>query len=168
MPQITLEGRCHEKKQIFRSNSFIFDSICTCLGAGVALFGGKIQKYWQSVEYRQQGRTLVVGSKDFTENILIIIAEMVRANSDIVQREMSNQLQVFEPYDFNNTYRIGMLRPRAEELDIEKISDLVKYPDLIAGFDMELIMRDSAKPMFATYSFEPTNPIGYFLFFSSN
>ena len=81
----------------------------------------------------------------------------------IVQREMSNnyQMKVFKPYGFNNTYVMGMLRTRAEELGIEKISDLAKHPDLIAGFDIEFIERkgDGMKDMFAFYGFEPTNPI---------
>ena len=81
----------------------------------------------------------------------------------IVQREMSEkyQMKAFGPYGFNNTYVMGMLRPRAEELGIEKVSDLAKYPDLIAGFDSEFMGRevDGAKPMFAAYGFEPANPV---------
>ena len=137
----------------------------------VAFFGDEAYKYWESVTYHQEDRTLVVGSMNFTENIIWahIIAQMVRANSDIevkliedmgivevaksaiksgyiqvypeylgtiyseylgnvekvgaekmlrtVQREMVEkfQIRVLDPYGFNNTYAIGMLRPRAEE-----------------------------------------------------
>ena len=81
----------------------------------------------------------------------------------IVQREMSEKYQIkaLGPYGLNNTYAMGMLRSRAEELGIETISDLAKYPDLIAGFDSEFMARegDGAKPMLAAYGFEPTNPI---------
>ena len=81
----------------------------------------------------------------------------------IVQREMSEkyQMKAFGPYGLNNTYAIGMLRSRAEELGIEKISDLAQHPDLIAGFDSEFMARevDGAVPMLAAYGFEPANPI---------
>ena len=81
----------------------------------------------------------------------------------IVQREMSEkyQLKAFGAYGFNNTYAMAMLRPRAEELGIETISDLAKHPDLIAGFDSEFMAReiDGAVPMLAAYGFEPANPI---------
>ena len=62
----------------------------------------------------------------------------------IVQHEMrtQHQIKVFDPYGFNNTYTIEMLCPHTEELGIEKISDLAKYPDLIAGFDKKFILRD--------------------------
>ena len=184
----------------------------------IVLFGGKIQKYRESVEPRkQQDRTLAVGALDYVEGIIwaYMIAELVRAHTDIevklidkmglvsvaeaaiksgyidvypeylgslytvmlrktktveaeqalriVQREMAEkfQIRVLDPYGFNNNYAIGMLRPRAEELGIEKISDLAKYPDLIAGFDSDFLMREvgGATSMFAAYGFEPTNPM---------
>ena len=81
----------------------------------------------------------------------------------IVQQEMNDQYQikVFEPFGFNNTYAIGMLRTLAEELGITKISDLRDHRDLVAGFDGEFISRevDGAAPMFATYGFEPAKPV---------
>ena len=46
------------------------------------------------------------------------------------------------PLGFNNTYVLGMLKSRAEELGIEKISDLLRFPDLILGFSNEFIDRE--------------------------
>ena len=181
----------------------------------LAVFGASV--LFAAGNSAKKSRTLVVGSLNFTESILWghMIAEMVRANSDIevklkenmgstfvlframesgaidvypdytgaiyaahlkktkkvsaeeslaiVQREMSEkyQMKAFGPYGFNNTYAMGMLRSRAEELGIEKISDLAQYPDLIAGFDSEFVARevDGAVPMFAAYGFEPANSI---------
>ena len=81
----------------------------------------------------------------------------------IIQREMSekHQMKVYEPYGYNNEYVIAMLRPKAEELGIEKISDLGNHLDLIAGFNSEFLARevDGPKPMFAAYGFEPNKPL---------
>ena len=81
----------------------------------------------------------------------------------IIQREMQqkHQMKVYEPYGYNNEYVIAMLRPKAEKLGIEKISDLEQHRDLIAGFNSEFMARevDGPKPMFAHYGFEPANPM---------
>ncbi|WGK69894.1 glycine betaine ABC transporter substrate-binding protein [Candidatus Haliotispira prima] len=81
----------------------------------------------------------------------------------IAQQEMNDkyQMKVFDPFGLNNTYAIGMLRTRAEELGISKISDLRNHLDLVAGFDSEFISRDTdgSGPMFAAYGFEPEQPI---------
>ena len=50
------------------------------------------------------------------------------------------------PIGFNNTYAIGMTGPRAQELGIEKISDLVQYPDLSGGFSNEFMDREDGWP----------------------
>ena len=46
-----------------------------------------------------------------------------------------------QPLGFNNTYAIGMLKSRAAELGIEKISDLGRHPDLKLGVSNEFIDR---------------------------
>ncbi len=50
------------------------------------------------------------------------------------------------PLGFNNTYAIGMTKPRAEELGIEKISDLLQHPDLAGGFSNEFMDREDGWP----------------------
>ncbi len=47
---------------------------------------------------------------------------------------------------FNNTYALGMLRSRAAELGITKISDLTRYPDLRWGLTSEFIERGDGWP----------------------
>ena len=49
---------------------------------------------------------------------------------------------ISRPLGFNNTYAIGMMRDHAEELQIEKISDLARYPDLRLGFSNEFMDRE--------------------------
>ncbi|MEM9424242.1 MAG: glycine betaine ABC transporter substrate-binding protein, partial [Spirochaetota bacterium] len=81
----------------------------------------------------------------------------------IVQQELKDQykMKVFNPFGLNNTYALAMLRSRAEELGISKISDLRNHLDLIAGFDSEFMSRsnDGSEPMFAAYGFQPAQPI---------
>ncbi len=105
---------------------------------------------------------------DYTGTIYqAILKKQDKAGQDetlrIVQEAISNEYQgkVFEPFGFNNTYAIAMLRTRAEQLSITKISDLKNHLDLIAGFDSEFIARDSdgAEPMFAAYGFKPEQPM---------
>ncbi len=47
-----------------------------------------------------------------------------------------------EPLGFNNTYALGMTKSRASELEIEKISDLLRHPDLRLGFSNEFVDRE--------------------------
>jgi osmoprotectant transport system permease protein len=47
-----------------------------------------------------------------------------------------------QPLGFNNTYVLGMLKSRADELGIKKISDLLSHPDLVIGFSNEFMDRE--------------------------
>lgn len=51
-----------------------------------------------------------------------------------------------EPIGFNNTYALGMLKSRARELNISRISDLIRYPDLKFGFSNEFMDRVDGWP----------------------
>ena len=51
-----------------------------------------------------------------------------------------------QPLGFNNTYAIGMLRSRAAELGIEKVSDLGRHPDLKFGVSNEFLDRGDGWP----------------------
>lgn len=53
----------------------------------------------------------------------------------------NRDISVISPLGFNNTYILGMMKSRARELNIEKISDLNKSPDLILGFGNEFMNR---------------------------
>lgn len=55
-------------------------------------------------------------------------------------------IKISEPLGFNNTYAVGMKKERAEELGINKISDLKKYPDLSFGFSNEFLDRNDGWP----------------------
>ena len=50
-------------------------------------------------------------------------------------------ISMTEPIGFNNSYAIGMLKPRANELEITKISDLRAHPDLSLAFTNEFVSR---------------------------
>ncbi|MCG8449408.1 MAG: ABC transporter permease subunit [Pirellulales bacterium] len=45
------------------------------------------------------------------------------------------------PLGFNNGYVLGMIKARASELGITKVSDLTKHPDLVLGFSNEFMDR---------------------------
>jgi len=47
---------------------------------------------------------------------------------------------------FNNTYVLGMLETRADELSITAISDLVRHADLVFGFSSEFLARGDGWP----------------------
>ncbi|MCG8586490.1 MAG: ABC transporter permease subunit, partial [Pirellulales bacterium] len=55
-------------------------------------------------------------------------------------------VRMSEPLGFNNTYVLAMSKPRAKELGITKISDLVRYPDLAFGFSNEFMERGDGWP----------------------
>lgn len=65
------------------------------------------------------------------------------------------------PLGFENTYAIGMLESRAEELGIETISDLRNHPELSYSLSQEFIEReDGWKKMAAAYNLETQTPKG--------
>ncbi len=47
-----------------------------------------------------------------------------------------------EPLGFNNTYVLGLLQERAEELGVERVSDLTRHPELRLGFSNEFLDRE--------------------------
>ena len=61
-----------------------------------------------------------------------------------------------KPLGFNNTYVLGMLRNKAEKLNINSISDLQKYPGLRFGFSNEFMSRADGWPgLRARYHLDP-------------
>src|SRR5262249_50670803 len=52
----------------------------------------------------------------------------------------------FDPLGFDNTYALAMPEALAKRLGITKISDLLRHPDLRAGFASEFLARDDGWP----------------------
>lgn len=66
-----------------------------------------------------------------------------------------------EPLGFNNTYAIGMLKPRAGELEVTKYSDLGRFPNLNFGVTSEFLDRgDGWKALNRHYGFKFANVRG--------
>jgi osmoprotectant transport system permease protein len=62
------------------------------------------------------------------------------------------------PLGFNNTYALGMLRQRAEELGIATISDLARFPELRWGLTSEFMDRGDGWPALSgRYGLSPAN-----------
>lgn len=61
--------------------------------------------------------------------------------NEIIKRLKESGIRMSEPLGFNNTYALGMKKERAEELGINKISDLNKYPQLEIAFSNEFMDR---------------------------
>ncbi|MBN2038413.1 MAG: ABC transporter permease subunit [Spirochaetes bacterium] len=66
--------------------------------------------------------------------------------SEIEKYLNSIGLSVIVPLGFNNTYALGMLKSRAKEFGITKISDLRKHFDLVFGFGNEFMDRGDGWP----------------------
>ena len=66
-----------------------------------------------------------------------------------------------QPLGFNNTYALGMLEERADELDIRTISDLEDHPQLRLSFSSEFMDREDGWPgLRDTYGLPHTNVRG--------
>lgn len=66
-----------------------------------------------------------------------------------------------KPLGFNNGYVLGMLKSRANELGITKVSDLTKHPDLAFGFSNEFVDRqDGWKNLQQHYALPQRNIAG--------
>lgn len=73
-------------------------------------------------------------------------------------REMLRQqgIGISEPLGFNNTYALGMQRNRAEQADLQRISDLRGSEDLRFGFTNEFVQRSDGWPgLRAAYGLSP-------------
>ncbi|MGM0556640.1 MAG: glycine betaine ABC transporter substrate-binding protein [Myxococcota bacterium] len=83
-------------------------------------------------------------------------------SSAALRRELEGRgIGMTEPLGFNNTYALGMRRSRAEELDIETISDLREHPDLSFGFTNEFLDREDGWPgLRERYELAPQNVRG--------
>ncbi len=96
-----------------------------------ALVQGEIDIY---PEYTGTIIQEILASQDLTN---------ANALSDVLK---SYGVSISEPLGFNNTYALGMKRQRSDQLNIQKISDLIKFPDLKFGFTNEFMDRRDGWP----------------------
>lgn len=91
---------------------------------------------------------------DYTGTLIqeILRRPEIRNVSELNDTLQGFGVQVTQPLGFNNTYAMGMLKEKAVELEIEKISDLQNHPDLKFGFSNEFLDRiDGWKGLRDTY-----------------
>jgi osmoprotectant transport system permease protein len=90
---------------------------------------------------------LIRGEIDFyPEYTGTIILEILADRENVTENDLPNilktyKIQMSRPLGFNNTYALGMDQNLAEQLNIEKISDLKKHPHLRFGFTNEFMDR---------------------------
>ena len=61
-------------------------------------------------------------------------------------RLLADGVRMSRPLGFNNSYALALKREKAEQLGLEKISDLARYPELRMGFSNEFMDRDDGWP----------------------
>src|SRR6516162_3637530 len=61
----------------------------------------------------------------------------IRSDDDLREELAKLGILMSRPLGFNNTYALGMKEELAARLDIRKISDLKRHPDLKLGFSNE-------------------------------
>ena len=76
----------------------------------------------------------------------ILADQQVRSNEEIAAALARQKIGMSPPLGFNNTYALAMLKEKAAELGIRKISDLAKYPDLRFGMTNEFMDRGDGWP----------------------
>lgn len=77
----------------------------------------------------------------------IFAGEEIGEGNDALREKMASYgVLATEPLGFNNTYALGMKESVAEELGIEKISDLRDHPELEIGFSNEFLNRADGWP----------------------
>ncbi|MBZ0267986.1 amino acid ABC transporter permease, partial [bacterium] len=96
-----------------------------------ALLRGEIDAY---VEYTGTLRQEIFSGEDLPT------AEALR------EALAAHGLVASRPLGFNNTYALGMLKARAAELGVTKISDLVDHPELSLAFTNEFLDRGDGWP----------------------
>lgn len=76
----------------------------------------------------------------------ILVDENLRGTEAIRDLLLTRGIAMSDPLGFNNTYAIGMREDEAERLDIKRISDLRRHPDLRFGFSSEFMERGDGWP----------------------
>lgn len=89
---------------------------------------------------------LLNGDIDLYPEYTGTIAEEILKSKIINFADLQSELSKFgiaalPPLGFNNTYAIGMKKNEAEKLGIQKISDLIRFPDIKIGCGDEFRLR---------------------------
>lgn len=91
----------------------------------------------------------------------VLAGESVQSFDDMRAALQSSGIEISEPLGFNNTYALAMLRPKAEEFGITRISDLSRHPNLVFGFSNEFMDREDGWPNLQKhYDLHPSNVSG--------
>jgi osmoprotectant transport system permease protein len=78
--------------------------------------------------------------------------------ADLANKLRESDIGISAPLGFNNTYALGMLPVKAQELDIKRISDLRLHPGLKFGLTNEFVDRADGWPSLqAAYRLPQTN-----------
>ncbi len=76
----------------------------------------------------------------------ILGSESIETRAEMRELFRKRGIVMSKPIGFNNTYALAMLRTRAEQLGISRVSDLVRFPDLMFGFSNEFMDRQDGWP----------------------
>jgi osmoprotectant transport system permease protein len=85
-------------------------------------------------------------------------SQTIDQQRDLVKKKFG--LEISNPIGFNNTYTLVMRPEQAEELHINKVSDLKNYPELKIGLSYEFLKRQDGWENLAAHYKLPQNPIG--------
>ncbi len=85
---------------------------------------------------------------EYTGTLSAEIFAQQRIGDDAQLRDALSQARAWasQPLGFNNTYVLGMRRARAQELGIERMSQLAEHPQLRLGFSSEFLDRADGWP----------------------
>lgn len=91
----------------------------------------------------------------------ILAKQKIKSYIKIKSYLNKKNILISKPLGFNNTYILGMKKKQAEELKIDKISDLINFPELKFGFSNEFINRsDGWSGLKKHYNLNHNNVIG--------
>jgi len=96
------------------------------------------------------------------EEILAGNPAVAGSSDDEMKKHLENlNIKISNPLGFNDTYALGMKKDIADELQIEKISDLKNHPELKFGFSNEFMDRNDGWPgLKQKYNLSQTNVTG--------
>ncbi len=76
----------------------------------------------------------------------ILAKENINTLAGLKQALLKKGIHMTAPLGFNNTYAIGVKEKLAQKLNLSRISDLRKHPELVLGFTNEFMDRDDGWP----------------------
>ena len=145
------------------------------------ILGAMAAQLWEARGYRARHRAQLGGSRFLWEALRggdidaypeytgTLVQEILPESAGLDRRSALEDLRdalrerglrTTRPLGFNNTYALGMMEARAEELGIEKISDLREHPDLRMAFTNEFMDRGDGWPALKRAYGLPQDPQG--------